>query len=123
MKPRHALFLFTLLTVQLPWTDNVSASDQAMINYEIVHVAEPSARLARCGRMDFAEHLIDVYVDLFASPQGMPSEILRERIFRLSYTQYDQFERAGWPDPRTASMECAAHVRLALERIARWNMR
>ncbi len=72
--------------------------------------------------MDFAEHLIDVYVGLFASPQGMPAAMLRERIFRLSYIQYDQLERARWPDPRTASLECVAHTRHALERIARWNL-
>jgi len=96
-------------------------NEQEMIRYENEHVAEPSARLARCGRMDFAEHFISVYVDLFSSPQGMPAEMLRERIFRLSYVQYDLLERAQWPDPRTASLECAAHTRLALERIARWN--
>lgn len=74
-------------------------NEQEMIRYENEHVAEPSARLSRCGRMDFAEHFINVYVDLFSSPQGMPAERLRERIFRLSYVQYDLLERAQWPDP------------------------
>jgi hypothetical protein len=45
------------------------------------YVAEPSARLARCGRMDFAEHLIDVYVDLFANSLRTSPGQLRERTF------------------------------------------
>jgi hypothetical protein len=85
------------------------------------YVAEPSARLARCGRMDFAEHVIDVYVDLFANSLRTSPGLLRERLFKMSYEQYDRLESANWPDPRTASLECAAQSRRALELIARWN--
>ena len=85
------------------------------------YVAEPSARLARCGRMDFAEHLIDVYVDLFANSLRTSPGLLRERLFEMSYEQYDRLQAANWPDPRTASLECAAHTRRALELISRWN--
>ena len=85
------------------------------------YVAEPSARLARCGRIDFAEHLIDVYVDLFANSLRTSPGILRERLFEMSYEQYDRLQAANWPDPRTASLECAAHTRRALELISRWN--
>jgi hypothetical protein len=85
------------------------------------YVAEPSARLARCGRMDFAEHLIDVYVDLFANSLRTSPGQLRERLFQMSYQQYDRLQAANWPDPRTASLECAAHTQRALELIARWN--
>ena len=88
---------------------------------QISYVAEPSARLARCGRMDFAEHLIDVYVDLFANSLRTPPGLLRERLFKMSYEQYDLLQDANWPDPRTASLECAAHTQRALELIARWN--
>ena len=85
------------------------------------YVAEPAARLARCGRMDFAEHLIDVYVGLFANSLRTPPGLLRERLFEMSYEQYDLLQSASWPDPRTASLECAAHTQRALELIARWN--
>ena len=85
------------------------------------YVADPSARLARCGRMDFAEHLIDVYVDLFANSLRTSPGLLRERLFKMSYEQYDRLQAANWPDPRTASLECAAHTQRALELIARWN--
>ena len=85
------------------------------------YVAEPSARLARCGRMDYAEHLIDEYVDLYANSLRTPPGLLRERLFEMSYKQYDRLKVANWPDPRTASLECAAHTRRALELIARWN--
>ena len=87
------------------------------------YVAEPSARLARCGRMDFAEHLIDTYVDLFATELRTTPYSLRNHLFELSYQEYDRLQREGWPDPRTASMECAALARRALELIARWNFR
>lgn len=87
------------------------------------YVAEPAARLARCGRMDFSEHLIDVYVDIFAHSLGEAPALLRERIFRISYEQYDLLQAANWPDPRTASVECAAHTHRALGLIARWNFR
>ena len=87
------------------------------------YVAEPSARLARCGRMDFAEHLIDVYVDLFANSLRTPPGLLRDRLFEMSYKQYDRLQADNWPDPRTASLECAAHTQRALELIARWNFR
>jgi hypothetical protein len=85
------------------------------------YVAEPSARLARCGRMDFAEHLIDVYVGLFANSLRTPPALLRERLFKMSYEQYDLLQSTNWPDQRTASLECAAHTQRALELIARWN--
>ena len=85
------------------------------------YVAEPSARLARCGRMDFAEHLIDVYVDLFANSLRTAPGLLRERLFEMSYVKYERLQAANWPDPRTASLECAAHTQRALELIARWN--
>lgn len=88
---------------------------------QISYVAEPSARLARCGRMDFAEHLIDVYVDLFANSLRTAPGLLRERLFEMSYVQYERLQAANWPDPRTASLECAAHTQRALELIARWN--
>lgn len=87
------------------------------------YVAEPSARLARCGRMDFAEHLIDTYVDLFASELRTTQYSLRNYLFELSYQEYDKLMQEDWPDPRTASVECAAHTRRALELIARWNFR
>lgn len=85
------------------------------------YVAEPAARLARCGRMDFSEHLIDVYVGLFADYLREAPALLRDRIFRMSYEQYDLLQAENWPDPRTASMQCAAHTQRALELIARWN--
>ena len=85
------------------------------------YVAEPAARLARCGRMDFATHLIDVYVDRFSRHLSTAPETLRERLYKMSYEQYEVLLLANWPDPRTAAVECAAHTRLALELIARWN--
>lgn len=85
------------------------------------YVAEPAARLARCGRVDFSEHLIDQYVELFATSLGVSPALLREQLFELSYREYDNLQRIGWPDPRTASLECAAHTRRVLELIARWN--
>ena len=90
---------------------------------QISYVAEPAARLARCGRMDFSEHLIDTYVELFASQLAIPPALLRHHLFKLSYHEYDRLYRTGWPDPRSASLECAAHARRALELIARWNLR
>ena len=96
-------------------------SPERIFTDQINYVAEPSARLARCGRMDFAEHLIDVYVDLFANSLRTSPGLLRERLFQMSYEQYDLLQRAHWPDPRTASLECAAHTQRALELIARWN--
>lgn len=59
------------------------------------YVAEPAARLARCGRMDFSEHLNDVYIDLFAHSLREASGLLRERIFRMSYEQYDLLQTAN----------------------------
>ena len=85
------------------------------------YVAEPAARLARCGRMDFATHLIDVYVDRFSRHLSTAPETLRDRLYKMSYEQYEVLLLANWPDPRTAAVECAAHTRLALELIARWN--
>jgi len=85
------------------------------------YVAEPAARLARCGRMDFATHLIDVYVDRFSGHLATAPETLRERLYKMSYEQYEVLHLANWPDPRIAAVECAAHTRLALELIARWN--
>ena len=85
------------------------------------YVAEPAARLARCGRMDFATHLIDVYVDRFSRHLAVAPNTLRDRLFKMSYEQYEVLQLVNWPDPRTAAIECAAHTRLALELIARWN--
>jgi len=85
------------------------------------YVAEPAARLARCGRMDVATHLIDVYVDRFSGHLATTPETLRERQYKMSYEQYEVLLLANWQDPRTAAVKCAAHKRLALELIARWN--
>ena len=115
-----AIFLSLLLT-----TGHAQRVDspERIFTDQRSYVAEPAARLARCGRMDFAEHLIDTYVDLFAASLAVPPMRLREQIFELSYQEYDNLSRIGWPDPRTASLECAAHARRALELIARWNFR
>ena len=86
------------------------------------YVAEPAARLARCGRMDFSVHLIDVYVNRFAKHLALHPESLRERLFKMSYEQYELLRLVNWPDPRMAAIECAAHTRLALELVARWNL-
>ncbi len=98
-------------------------SPQRIFTDQRNYVAEPAARLARCGRMDFAEHLIDQYVELFANSLATPPTLLREQLLELSYREYDSLQRIGWPDPRTASLECAAHARRVLELIARWNFR
>lgn len=85
------------------------------------YVAEPAARLARCGRMDFSTHLIDVFVDRFSSRLAIERDTMREQLYKMSYEQYEVLRLANWPQPRTAAIECAAHTRLALELIARWN--
>ena len=85
------------------------------------YVAEPAARLARCGRMDFSTHLIDVFVDRFSRRLAIDPGTMRDQLYKMSYEQYEVLRLANWPDPRTAAIECAAHTRLALELIARWN--
>ena len=86
-----------------------------------IYVAEPAARLARCGRMDLAEHLIDTYVNLYALSLASPPAFLREQLFKMSYEQYDLLERDNWPDPQATRLECAAQARRSLELIAWWN--
>ncbi|MGB5765377.1 MAG: hypothetical protein WBM38_01455 [Arenicellales bacterium] len=95
---------------------------QRMSVEQRAYVAEPAARLARCGRMAFATHLIDVYVDRFSLHLAIAPDTLRESLYKMSYEQYEVLLLANWPDPRTAAIECAAHTRLALELIARWNL-
>ena len=119
MKKIIAVVMLSLVSVNV-FGQRVESPDRIFTDQRS-YVAEPSARLARCGRMDFAEHLIDVYVDLFASTLRTSPGLLRERLFEMSYEQYDRLLAANWPDPRTASLECAAQTRRALELIARWN--
>jgi len=85
-------------------------------------VAEPAARLARCGRMDFALHLIDVYVDHFSGHLAISPYLLRERLLKMSYEQYEVLQLVNWPAPQTATVECAAQIQFALELIARWSL-
>ena len=52
---------------------------------QVGYVAEPAAWLTRCGRMDFSEHLIDTYVELFAYSLAIRPQTLRDHLFELSY--------------------------------------